>query len=1000
MCMKGRFKFLSIVLALSLIFTLNQFIPAKTFASTQSQSYTWKSVKIGGGGYVDNIIFNPGEKDLIYARTDMGGAYRWNPSTSSWIPLMDFINAEDWNYMGCESLAADPVDTSRVYIAAGTYTNDWTRSNGAILRSDDYGNTWDISELPFKVGANMLGRSMGERLVVDPNSNNVLYLGTRCGNGLWKSTDYGATWSKVTGLTAVGDWTPTDDADTYDSTLTGVVWVTPDPSSSTSGSPCQTLYIGVANKKGENMVFVTKDGGATWSAVAGQPAKTIVADPEKAPGVTTGFLPHHGVLASNGMLYISYSNGSGPYDGTKGEVWKYNTKTGVWTDITPVASSSSDDYYGYGGLAVDAGNPDVVMVSTLNSWWPDANFFRSTDGGTTWTRFWDWNGYPSKTIRYTIDYSASPWLTFGNSDNPPVPAVKLGWMIGNISIDPFNSDRMFYGTGATVYGTTNLTDIDSGGKVNLSVYTEGIEQTAVQTLISPVSGSAHLVSAMGDVGGFVHTDLDSTPSMMMLSPFLGNTSMDYAELNPTKYVRVGNLSDKGSGARIGLSWDSGSNWYTLNNAWTSSNTDTTGGGYIAMSADGNGLVWSPKGQSVYYSTNTGSSWTLSSGIPAGARVASDRVNSSKFYGFYNGTFYVSTDKGATFTATVTGLPSTADIRAVPGTEGDVWLAGSDDSNTSIGGLYHSTNSGTSFTKLSNIDKAATIGFGMAAPGSSYMALYAAAKIDGVCGIYRSDDAGQSWIRINDDQHQYGTISCITGDPRIYGRVYIGTNGRGILYGDIAGGTTTPTVTPTGTATVTPTVTPSATPTPTVTPSVTTTPTPTTTVTPTATPTPTTTVTPTPSVTPGASNLHIQFIGTTSTSSSSIVTRYKLTNNGSSAINLANVKLRYYFTEEGTQSQEFHCDWSNVGDQYVTGTFVSVSPATANVNAYLQIAFTSEAGSLAAGQSIEVQGRFNKSDWSSYTLTNDYSYKSTGTSYEDWSKVTAYISDTLVSGAEP
>jgi len=47
-----------------------------------------------------------------------------------------------------------------------------------------------------------------------------------------------------------------------------------------------------------------------------------------------------------------------------------------------------------------------------------------------------------------------------------------------------------------------------------------------------------------------------------------------------------------------------------------------------------------------------------------------------------------------------------------------------------------------------------------------------------------DDAGLSWVRINDDKHQYGNIGeAITGDPRIYGRVYIGTNGRGIIYGD-------------------------------------------------------------------------------------------------------------------------------------------------------------------------------------------------------------------------
>jgi hypothetical protein len=66
-----------------------------------------------------------------------------------------------------------------------------------------------------------------------------------------------------------------------------------------------------------------------------------------------------------------------------------------------------------------------------------------------------------------------------------------------------------------------------------------------------------------------------------------------------------------------------------------------------------------------------------------------------------------------------------------------------------------------------------------------MALYIPAQIGGVRGLYRSIDAGATWVRINDDQHQWGRAgeAAITGDPRIYGRVYVGTNGRGIIYGD-------------------------------------------------------------------------------------------------------------------------------------------------------------------------------------------------------------------------
>ena len=66
-----------------------------------------------------------------------------------------------------------------------------------------------------------------------------------------------------------------------------------------------------------------------------------------------------------------------------------------------------------------------------------------------------------------------------------------------------------------------------------------------------------------------------------------------------------------------------------------------------------------------------------------------------------------------------------------------------------------------------------------------MALYTSARVHGVGGIDRSVDGGDSWTRINDNAHQYGsTNAAITGDPRVFGRVYFSTNGRGIIYGDI------------------------------------------------------------------------------------------------------------------------------------------------------------------------------------------------------------------------
>jgi xyloglucan-specific exo-beta-1,4-glucanase len=144
-------------------------------------------------------------------------------------------------------------------------------------------------------------------------------------------------------------------------------------------------------------------------------------------------------------------------------------------------------------------------------------------------------------------------------------------------------------------------------------------------------------------------------------------------------------------------------------------------------------------------------------------------------------FYVSTN-GTSFTATVsTGLPMSAKVVTVYNKTNDVWLASPD---PTTGGVWHSTNGGASFTKLTNVALADGVGFGMAATGQNYPAIYLAGEVGSVRGYYRSIDGGASWTQINDSSHQwYSSGYVITGDPNLFGRVYIATNGRGIIYGD-------------------------------------------------------------------------------------------------------------------------------------------------------------------------------------------------------------------------
>ena len=102
------------------------------------------------------------------------------------------------------------------------------------------------------------------------------------------------------------------------------------------------------------------------------------------------------------------------------------------------------------------------------------------------------------------------------------------------------------------------------------------------------------------------------------------------------------------------------------------------------------------------------------------------------------------------------------------------------------GLLRSTDSGTTFSAVPGVSAALALGFGRPSGDNDYPTLYLSGTVDAQSGIYRSDDAGLSFVRIDDGEHRFGVVSQITGDPRIHGRVYLGTGGRGILYGDPAG----------------------------------------------------------------------------------------------------------------------------------------------------------------------------------------------------------------------
>jgi len=202
-----------------------------------------------------------------------------------------------------------------------------------------------------------------------------------------------------------------------------------------------------------------------------------------------------------------------------------------------------------------------------------------------------------------------------------------------------------------------------------------------------------------------------------------------------------------------------------------------------LSADGNTTLHCPGGGSTtYYSTNDGGSWT-STGVTnvQDAAPIADYVNTNKFYIYspISGQLLVSTNKGVSFTPSASnpGQWGSGRARAVPGNEGHVWVA------LNGGGLKYTTNNGTSWTTVANVTDCAAVGFGKAAAGSTYPAVYIWGTVGGVRGMFRSTDKGVSWRRINDDAHQYGNMgqgNFVIGDLNVFGRAYRSTEGRGLV----------------------------------------------------------------------------------------------------------------------------------------------------------------------------------------------------------------------------
>ncbi|CCF34020.1 Cel74a [Colletotrichum higginsianum] len=290
---------------------------------------------------------------------------------------------------------------------------------------------------------------------------------------------------------------------------------------------------------------------------------------------------------------------------------------------------------------------------------------------------------------------------------------------------------------------------------------------AISSLAS-APGGPELLMATLDNNGFTYgsvADLEKAPQTAWTDPWWASSvSVDFAGNDATKVVRVGKATDS---PQLALSKDSGATWAVLNSTGTAA-TDGT----VAYSADGDVILWSTLSAGVLAIRNGGKPENVS--LPASSVIASDKRDNKVFYAANKAVFYVSTDGAATFTESP--LANVTDIRHIaahPTTAGELFVS-------TNSGVFRSTDSGKTFAPVSSPVNAHAVSVGKG-DGDGWNLYVFGEGADGK-KLYGSADFGATWVDLQGDQ-SFGALdgASLVGSANEANVVYVGTNGRGVLY---------------------------------------------------------------------------------------------------------------------------------------------------------------------------------------------------------------------------
>ena len=755
-------------------------MPASAADSIES-NYTWGAMKIGGGGFVSGIVTG---KDTMYARTDVGGAYRYNYDTDSWEQLFSFINETDKGMLSVDAMAIDPTDDNTVYFLCGcAYFSD---ARTAIYKTTDGGKTFtivDVTDL-IQVHGNGNGRHTGESIAIDPDNPNVLYCGGDVTAGescLIKSTDGGETWKPVKSY---------DDLGLYKETIKWPFWTEHETRALINDE--YRFQNGVASIK----IY----GGKVYVATSTTGKNSLVCADVKTDEFTdlsaidTEHYPARITSNGKGLLYITYQSSLSNSDaGMSGAIYKYDTATGEAVNIAPTAN-------GFSEVHVDPKNPDRLITSTSGLWysqmwqaWSDEHspawgdrFFRSEDGGETWREITPGNelSWGGPLAAHYLEDNGYAWIR----------DKAIHW-VGSLVIDPRNSDRIHITSGNGVF----CCDDTWAETPTLYFHPDGIEEVVSLDFCSTADG--YDVSAIGDYDGFVHESPDVIG--IQHKPNMGSTSsIAICPQDTNIWFRLAEGDNDVASAFY--SKDAGKTWIKT--------TGPKGGkAAIAKIGDTYRIFASAKGGG-QYSDDFGETWESISltglyyDMRPGFLPDPENPEIVWAYGYskaanqYDTTpteykLYKSTDGGKTFSAPTSVCPydsCDAATRIAYLGGGDIVLGGG------WNGAYKVNGKTDEIEKLP-VFYCKTIGYGCGEKAGDPNALYMYGRPTeaDIEGLYRSTDSGQTWLLINTENLYGGTGNgnYIVGDMDEFGKMYMSTVGCGIIYGEVTGSEKPKPVTP-------------------------------------------------------------------------------------------------------------------------------------------------------------------------------------------------------------